>query len=132
MVAGKLFIACAIALLIGNVVYYSINPDAFTSDLMGGITSFVVSAIIVLAVSSVNVATFSLSDSFISLIMAITTLINLFFQMSIAGHDIGFGLLTNMITLTSGSAFGIGGIIINAIGLIMFISAMMIVNGAGA
>lgn len=131
MAAGKIFLACAVALLMGNIVYYSINPDAFTSNLMSGLVSFIITVIAMLAITSVNIATFSLSDSFVSMAITITTLVNLFFRINIANYDLGFGLLSNMITLTTGGAFGIGAIIINAIGLVMFICAMMIVNNAG-
>jgi len=134
MVSEKIFISCAIALLLANIVYYSTLPDANTlvNNMFSGAISMVATAIIVIAVMSANILSVSLSDSFITMVIAITTMVNLFFRVNIAGFDLGFGLLTNIQILTnSGTLFGIGNIIITVLGLIMFVSAMMLINGGG-
>jgi len=134
MVATKLFMACAISLILANVVYYStqLTPNTFINNMFSGLISTVASAIVVIGILSLNALTVSISDSFITMIITTTLLVNLFFRITIANFSLGFGLLTNIMDLTAtGTFFGIGNILMTVFGLIMFISAMMMISGSG-
>lgn len=148
----ELFFGCLTILIVFNVGYYFINPDAGFSMLLGTVLGFVASAIplVILAGLQIGAITFSFSLSestvkFIAMFSILTPLlISIQLPLGLIGITgilgsylfggrtvpVGLGLLTNMYNAFAiNDLWGIGIILTSIIGMLIIISAIMIAIG---
>jgi hypothetical protein len=150
----ELFFSCLVILIIFNVGYFFINPDAGFSMLLGTVTGFIVSAVPLVILAGIQLGavtfSFSLSDVAVRFIAIFSVLTPLLISINLPLGSVGFsgiaasyifggktvplglGLLTNMYNaFLVNDLWGIGIILTSIIGMLTLISAFMIAIAQG-
>lgn len=140
MKPSSVFLSTIFTLLIFNFIYYAIYPISTLGSLIGIIIGFVPVIVLVGVVAGINVLGSGLNTFGTKALFTIGALLNILFSIPISIEiikgvsievQLGLGLLTNVLTVfQEGDFYGFGVIIVVVMGLLCFISALMMITGS--
>lgn len=129
MTSSEIFISIMFILLIFNVFYTFYNPAVVWDLTVGAISGFLVVILGTGIISGITVLGSGLSTQSIKIMFGCGTLLNILFQIEIGGFPVGFGLVTNVLNVFGSEILGLGVIIVSILGLLAFVSGIMIITG---
>lgn len=131
--AHGIFITGAIILLFFNLFYISMYPQTAWSLTMGTVTGFIATILAVGVISGFNLLGSGLTGASVKILFGGASLLNILFQINIAGFPVGMGLANNLLGSFTTSSFleGLGFFLSLILTLIIFISGIIIIIGSG-
>jgi len=127
---SSLFIFSMLVMLMFNVVYGFASPTTTFTLIVGAVTGFIATIILVGVVSGIQILGSGLNSASIKILFGVGTILNLLFQVSIAGFPVGLGLATTMINaFNSSELFGLGFLITTILCVMTLASGLMVVIG---
>lgn len=97
MKAQAMFISGLAVLLIFNVVYISLYPSVIWYATIGALTGFVALILGIGVISGINIFGSGLNSASVKILFGASAILNLLFQINIAGFPVGMGLANNLI-----------------------------------
>ncbi len=126
----SLFITGLAILIIFNFIYCTMNPDIVNVMYVGAITGLIASVVATTVISGINILGSGLTGESIRIIFSISTILNLLFQISIAGIQVGIGLVNNILIIFDSTMFaGIGYFIASTLAIMTLVSGMLMIVG---
>jgi len=129
MNAQEMFISVMIILLIFNIYYTFTFTEAVWSLTIGALTGFIAVILAVGIISGVQVLGSGLTGESIKIMFGCGALLNILFQINIFGFPLGMGLVTNVLSVFGSEFLALGIIITSVLGMIAFVSGLIIITG---
>jgi len=129
MNAQEVFLGSLSVMLLFSVVVMFMSPEniwEFTIDAVAG--TFIGLILIAGVLTGINVLGSGLNSESVAIIFGVGALLNILFQIEIAGFPIGLGLVNNMVNSFGASdGLGLGYLLSTVIGLITLVSGTIII-----
>jgi hypothetical protein len=135
LIASSVFLSGMLILLLFNWVYVQTLAIPINTIVLGAITGFLASIISVAILSGIQVLGTGLDSASIKILFGVGSLLNILFQVNIAGFPIGLGLMNNMMDAFSfasdSGTFGLslGFFISTVLTIMILVSGVMIIQG---
>lgn len=130
MGANSWFLGGTMTMLLFNFFYMSYYPDTANIMFLGAVTGLLTQTMVVGAVAGIQVFGVGLNDSSTKIIFGVSALINMLFQVNVAGVPVGIGLANRVIDAFNASELmGFGFLVATVLCVIVFFSGVIIVLG---
>jgi hypothetical protein len=132
MKTQAIFMSGIIVLLLFNMVYVVSEPDALWTLTVGAVTGFIASVLAVGVISGINILGSGLSGISVKILFGVATILNMLYQVEIAGFPLGMGLASNLTAIfTSGDSLlqFFGYLVATVFSIVMLITGVMFVQG---
>lgn len=130
MNSSGVFISIMAILLVFNMFYFLYFPNSTWNLTIGAITGFIFTILGTGLLTGVQVLGSGLNTETTKIVFGCGTLLNVLFQINVAGFPIGFGLITNILNVFGSEFLGLGVIMVSILGVIAFISGIMMIIGS--
>jgi hypothetical protein len=127
-----IFMSGIIVLLLFNMVYVVSEPDALWTLTVGAVTGFIASVLAVGVISGINILGSGLSGISVKILFGVATILNMLYQVEIAGFPLGMGLASNLTAIfTSGDSLlqFLSYLVATVFSIVMLITGVMFVQG---
>lgn len=129
MESEDIFLAVVAVLLLFNVFLIFMNPSLAWDMTLAGLTGFVAVILTTGILLGIQVFGTGLNSQSIKIAFGIGAILNILFQIDIAGFRIGLGLATNMLNQFSATdGLGIGWILATVISVMALVSGLVILT----